>query len=85
VRGALTFLAAGNLLDANIAVGSGTLKHPMLIVRGMNAEPAVVRFNNTTLTADVDYYASLRAGSNELWLTLNRDLSGASNHLQFLP
>lgn len=85
VRGALTFLAAGNLLDANIAVASGTLKHPMLIVRGMNAEPAVVRFNNTTLTADVDYYASLRAGSNELWLTLNRDLSGASNHLQFLP
>jgi hypothetical protein len=33
--------ADGNLLDANIAVGSGTLKHPMLIVHGMSANPAV--------------------------------------------
>jgi hypothetical protein len=85
VRGALTFVAAGNALDANVAIGAGTLKHPMLIVRGMSAYPGTVKLNGTTLTADVDYYPSLRAGANELWLTLNRDLSGASNRLQLLP
>ncbi|MEO5561232.1 MAG: hypothetical protein ABIO49_14920 [Dokdonella sp.] len=86
VYGALTFAAAGNTLDANIAVGAGhTLKHPMLVVRGMSAYPAIVKLNGTTLTVDADYFPSLRAGANELWLTLNRDLSGATNHLQLQP
>jgi hypothetical protein len=86
VYGALTFAAAGNALDANIAVGAGrTLKHPLLVVRGMNAYPSSVKFNGATLTADVDYYPSLRAGANELWLTLNRDLTGTSNRLQLQP
>lgn len=85
VHGALTFNAAGNMLDANIAVGSGTLEHPMLIVRGLNAYPATVLLNGTTLIADADYFASLRADTNELWLTLNRNLSGAGNHLQLQP
>ncbi|HEU4664835.1 MAG TPA: hypothetical protein VFS55_12480 [Dokdonella sp.] len=86
VRGALTFNAAGNALDANIAVGAGrTLKHPLLVVRGVGAYPQSVKLNGTTLTADVDYYPSLRAGANELWLTLDRDLTGAANRLQLQP
>ncbi|MEO5625005.1 MAG: hypothetical protein ABIQ70_03210 [Dokdonella sp.] len=86
VYGALTFAAAGNSLDANIAVGAGdTLKHPMLIVRGMSAYPSTVKLNGTMLTADADYFPSLRADANELWLTLNRDLSGATNHVQLQP
>jgi hypothetical protein len=44
-----------------------------------------VKLNNVTLAIDVDYFPSLRAGSNELWLTLNRDLSGASNRVQITP
>jgi hypothetical protein len=34
---------------------------------------------------DVDYFPSLRAGSNELWITLNQTVSGASNELQIVP
>lgn len=86
IYGALTFAAAGNKLTANIAVGAGhTLKHPLLVVRGVNAYPSTVKLNGATLTADADYFPSLRAGANELWLTLNRDLSGAANQLQLLP
>ncbi len=85
VRGALTFNASGNALDANIAVGAGTLRHPLIIVRGVSTHPATVQFNGATLAADSDYFSSLRADANELWLTLNRDLSGAGNHLQLQP
>jgi hypothetical protein len=85
VRGALTFAATGNALDANIAVGAGTLKHPLLVVRGTTAYPSTVKLNGTTLVADTDYFPSLRAGANELWLTLNRDLSGATNRVQLQP
>lgn len=80
VRGALAFAASGNALDANIAVGSGTLHNPLLIVSNYTGGyPATVRFNGTVLVADQDYYASLRADAQELWITLSRDLSGAIN------
>ncbi len=85
VHGALTFAASGNALDANIAVGAGALKHPLLVVRGVTAYPSSVKFNGITLTADTDYFPSLRAGANELWLTLNRDLAGAANRVQIQP
>jgi len=85
VHGALTFVASGNALDANIAVGSGTLRNPLIIVRGASAYPASVRLNGALLTADADYFPSLRAGANELWLTLNRNLAGANNRLQLQP
>jgi len=85
VYGALTFAASGNALDANIAVGAGTLRHPLLVVRGISAYPSTVRLGATTLVADVDYFPSLRAGANELWLTLNRNLSGTSNRVQIQP
>jgi hypothetical protein len=85
VHAALTFTAAGNSLDATIAVGAGhTLAHPVLVVRGMGAYPSTVTLNGATLTADADYFPSLRPDANELWLTLNRDLTG-SNHLQLQP
>lgn len=87
VYGALSFNASGNALNANIAVGAGTLTKPLIIVRGYTSAnyPSSVKFNNTTLAIDVDYFPSLRAGSNELWLTLNRDLTGAVNKLEIAP
>lgn len=87
VYGALTFNAAGNALDANIAIGSGTLSHPLIIVRGYGAGtyPATVKLNGTTLAIDVDYFPSLRSSRNELWITLNRDLTGASNRIEVMP
>ena len=82
VYGALTFVAAANRVTANIAVGSGTVVRPLIIVRNYTgAEPQVVRFGGASLTADVDYFASVRPGSNELWLTLNRSMTGPTNQL----
>lgn len=86
VRGALTFDASANRLDANIALGSGTLRHPLLVVRGWSAGlPATVKLAGTTLAQDVDYFPSPRAAAGELWITLNRDLAGAANRIEILP
>lgn len=82
VYGALAFAASGNSLDANIAVGSGALKKPLLIVGNYTGDYPAVKLGGTTLVPDVDYFPSLRASANELWITLNRDLSGAVNHLE---
>lgn len=82
VYGALAFRAAGNQLDANVAVGAGTLKKPLVIVSNYSAGAPTVQLGGVALTADVDYFASLRASASELWITLNRNLSGATNHLQ---
>jgi hypothetical protein len=84
VYGALAFAAAGNALDANIQVGSGTLKKPLLIISDFTGDYPEVKLDSVTLTADADYFASLRPDANELWITLNRDLTGATNHLEIL-
>jgi hypothetical protein len=44
--------------------------------------PTSVKLNGAALTADADYFPSPRAEAQELWLTLNRDLSGATNRLE---
>ncbi|HEY0230222.1 MAG TPA: hypothetical protein VGC55_03125, partial [Dokdonella sp.] len=87
IYGALTFDAAASQLDANLAVGSGTLRHPLLIVRGYTAAalPSSVRLNGTALAQDVDYFPSLRSDAGELWLTVNRDLGGTTNHIEIAP
>src|SRR5207237_5734273 len=73
IYGALAFNANSNQLDANIAVGSGTLKKPLIIISNFTAvNYPTVKFGGTALTADVDYFASLRSSPNELWITLNR-------------
>jgi len=83
VYGALAFSAGGNQLDANIAVGNAkTLKKPVIIVSNYSGAEPTVRFGGTLLVADADYFASLRPAASELWITLNRNLSGATNHLQ---
>ncbi|HXH40358.1 MAG TPA: fibronectin type III domain-containing protein, partial [Thermoanaerobaculia bacterium] len=43
-----------------------------------------VTLGGVTLVSDADYYPSLRTSASELWITLNRNLSGATNHLQIL-
>ncbi len=86
VRGALAFAAAGNALDANVAIGSGTLENPLLVIHSFDGDyPSLVRCNGAPLAADVDYYASLRPGEQELWITLNRDLAGPVNRIEVIP
>lgn len=82
VYGALAFAAAGNSLDANLNVGSGILKKPMIIVSNFTGSAPTVKLGGVTLVADADYFASLRPAASELWITLNRDLAGATNHLE---
>jgi hypothetical protein len=84
VYGALAWNAAGNALDANIAVGAGTLKKPLIILGNYSAGLPTVKLAGVTLLQDTDYFPSLRSSPNELWLTLNRDLTGAVNHLEIL-
>ena len=77
-----------NALDANIAVGAtDPLKHPLFILRGYSgsAYPSSVKLGGVSLVRDTDYFPSLRSDAGELWITLNRDLSGATNHLQVSP
>jgi hypothetical protein len=85
VYGALAFSASGNTLDANIAVGAGTLTRPMVIVSSYTSGDPQVKVGGVTLVADVDYFASLRPGASELWITLNRNFTGATNHLEIAP
>ena len=87
VRGAWAFSASGNSLDANFALAGGSLIRPLIIVSNWAAAgfPSVVRFNGAVLALDVDYLPSLRPGSNELWITLGRNLNGAGNRLEILP
>ncbi len=85
VYSALRFNAAGGALSANIGVGNGTLREPLLIVGGISVAPSSIQLGGATLIADADYYASLRADTGELWITLARDLSGATNALTIVP
>ena len=84
VLAALAFTAVGNLLDANIAVGSGTLRKPLIVVSGITGGSPTLKLGGATLVPDVDYFASLRTGPDELWITLNRDLSGATNRFEIV-
>lgn len=87
VYSALTFLAVGNALDANVAVGAGTLQRPLLILRGWSgtALPSALRLGGAVLTRDVDWFPSVRSSEQELWITLARDLSGGTNRIEIVP
>ena len=87
VYGALTFVASGNALDATIAVGAGrTLHHPIVVVRNFTSGSyPTVRLDGTALTMDADYFPSIRAGAQELWITLDRDIGGGNHQLEVTP
>lgn len=85
IYGALAFSASNNQLDANVNVGAGTVSKPLIIVSNYTAGAPVVKLAGAALTADVDYYASLRAAASELWITLGANLSGASNRIEINP
>lgn len=87
VYAALTFNAAAGGIDATIGVGAGlTLNRPLLVIRNWTAGwPAELRLGGSVLVADSDYHASLRSDSNELWITLNRNVSGSGNRIVVTP
>jgi hypothetical protein len=87
VYGTLAFVASGNALDATIAVGAGrTLHHPIVVVRGFaGGTYPQVRLDGAPLTMDADYFPSLRADAQELWITLGANLGSGSHHLEVVP
>ena len=83
VYGALTYEADGNVLDAAISVGSGSLGRPLVIVRNWTAgTPAMLTLDGQPLVADTDAFVSVRSDARELWITLDASLSGAGHRLQ---
>jgi hypothetical protein len=86
VYAAWALTAAGSQIDANFNVGVGTLTNPVIIVSNWTTGlPSTVRFKGVTLTQDVGYFPSLRGSAQELWITLNQNVSGATNRLEIMP
>ncbi len=58
-----------------------TLDAPIIVLHNYTARvlPAQVWLDGVALKANRDYFASLRVGSAELWVTLNRKLIGTHN------
>lgn len=84
VYGAIVFNAAGNNVSASITVDSTSpnppLKHPLIVVKSYTAGTyPTVTLGGTVLTPDVDYFASLRSSPSELWITLNKTLTGTTS------
>ena len=79
-----TYIPAGyspifSTWEANTANSNATLKFVVPIVVLHNYASASlprVYLDNVLLAANSGYFASLRPGVSELWLTLNRNLSG---------
>jgi hypothetical protein len=79
VYSAYTFTANANVLSATFTLSTKTLKNPVLRVKSYTGSASpVVKLDGVTLVEDVDYFASkvVFDGSNELWLTLNKTLTG---------
>ncbi len=79
VYGTWDLVAAGNAVDAQLAVASGALSDPVLVVHGWTGgAPTSVRLGERSLYADVEYFASVDAASQTLWLTLPGSFAGST-------
>ena len=78
VYAAWTLDAASNAITASIATGSASLTNPVFEIRGYTATsaPSTVTFGGQALIADQDYFATVDATGQRLWLTLNRTITG---------
>jgi hypothetical protein len=65
-------------VQLTMAVNSGVLANPTFRIKNMSALPGVVEYNSTALVSNTDYYASYNASTNEVWLTLIRNVSGSN-------
>lgn len=76
--------ALNNQVDVSFAVPASApapLDRPILVVHNYTApaSPAQIMLDGVALTANSDYFSSLRPGAAELWITLNRQLAGTHN------
>jgi hypothetical protein len=80
VYAAWTVDAAGNAATAAFATGPGTLKNPVVVLRGYTSAspPRQVTLGGRNLTANDGYFATVDPAGKRLFLTLNASLSGTS-------
>jgi hypothetical protein len=77
VYAAWTLDAASNAVTVSMAVGSAKLTNPVFAIRGYTATsaPKTVTYGGQTLAADRDYFATVDAAQQRLWLTLNKTIT----------
>lgn len=70
--------AASNRATLRFEAGARTLTHPVVVLRGYTAStpPGRVTLDGQALAVDVDYFASVDAAGDVLWLTVKRTLTG---------
>ena len=75
--------SAAGAVDVTIDVGTAYLENPTFVIHGWTSTtaPSAVTVDGTTLVANQGYFASVRAGSSELWITLNAKARGAGHRL----
>jgi hypothetical protein len=76
--------ALNNQVDVSFSVPASAptaLDNPIIVIHNyINVvSPGQVFLDGVALTANSDYFASLRPGAAELWITLNRQLTGTQN------
>jgi hypothetical protein len=71
--------AASNRASLTFDTAGATLSHPMLVLHGYTAPdaPAAITLDGQALASGKDYFASVDAAGQTLWLTLQRDLKGS--------
>jgi hypothetical protein len=79
VYAAWTVDAASNAATVSVNTGAGKITNPVFEIRGYTAAaaPATVSYAGRALVADTDYFATVDAAGQRLWLTLNQTLSGS--------
>lgn len=86
IYGSLRFNASNDRVTGNIAVGTGTLRHPLLVISNYTGGlPTTLRLNGQTLVRDQDWLPSPRSDNQQLWITLKRNLTGANNSFELIP
>lgn len=69
--------ASANSATFNLNVAQGELHNPIFVIHNYTAvsAPQSIQINGAAKSADIDYFASLDAANNRLWLTLNGSFS----------
>ena len=75
--------SAAGAVDVTVDVGTAYLENPTFVIHGWTstAAPTSVTLDGTTLVANQGYFASVRSGSSELWITINAKARGAGHRL----
>lgn len=72
--GTFELLAVGNALNVTLTPNQGLVRNPIFVIDNFTAASVQIRYDGNLAVADLDYFASLDAVNNRLWLTVRRDL-----------